>query len=143
MVSLLNAKLRKALNGEIEENVNDQDNEDNIYCSNCNLLRKEKKLLENKVQNLLDTIHEKDMEISKLKEMLGISGKSDVNTAKKNKKKKKKKIKIKIRMRMRKMFHIHHQIHQMIQKKNHHQKKEIKIKIITHYLKEMMESTKK
>ena len=89
MVSLLNAKLRKALNGEIEENVNDQDNEDNIYCSNCNLLRKEKKLLENKVQNLLDTIHEKDMEISKLKEMLGISGKSDVNTTKKNKKKKK------------------------------------------------------
>ena len=89
MVSLLNAKLRKALNGEIDENINDKDNEDNIYCSNCNLLRKEKKLLENKVQNLLDTIHEKDMEISKLKEMLGISGKSDLSTAKKNKKKKK------------------------------------------------------
>ena len=89
MVSLLNAKLRKALNGEIDENINDKDNEDNIYCSNCNLLRKEKKLLENKVQNLLDTIHEKNMEISKLKEMLGISGKSDLSTAKKNKKKKK------------------------------------------------------
>ena len=35
-------------------------------------------MLEDKVQNLLDKIHEKDIEISKLKEMLGISDKSEI-----------------------------------------------------------------
>ena len=70
MVYLLNAKLKRALNGEKEDDENaDKDNEENIICSNCNLLRKEKKLLETKVQSLLDTIHQKDLEIAKLKEM--------------------------------------------------------------------------
>ena len=47
-------------------------------CSNCKLLTKEKNLLEAKVQSLLDTIHQKDLEIAKLKEMLGLSDKDDV-----------------------------------------------------------------
>ena len=88
MVYLLNAKLKKALNGEIDENAND--NED-VSCSNCNLLRKEKRLLENKVQTLLETIRKKDMEISKLKEMLGISEKDEIVIKEKGKKKKHKK----------------------------------------------------
>ena len=96
MVYLLNAKLKRALNGEKEDDENaDKDNEENIICSNCNLLRKEKKLLETKVQSLLDTIHQKDLEIAKLKEMLGLSDKADVmpmeNTKSKKKKHKKKK----------------------------------------------------
>ena len=95
MVYLLNVKLKKALNGENvdDENIDDKDNIGNDYCSNCNLLRKEKKLLEDKVQSLLDRIHEKDLEISKLKEMLGIADNVDVlgkNKGKKGKKKKKK-----------------------------------------------------
>ena len=52
MVYLLNAKLKRALNGEIKKKK--KDNEDNIVCSNCNLLRKEKQMLEDKVQNLLE-----------------------------------------------------------------------------------------
>ena len=93
MVFLLNAKLKRALNGEVidEGNVNDNENMENDYCSNCNLLKKEKKLLEDKVQSLLDTIHEKDMEIAKLKEMLGIGDNVDVVLNKKGKKGKKKK----------------------------------------------------
>ena len=96
MVYLLNAKLKRALNGEKVDDENaDKDNEENIICSNCNLLRKEKKLLETKVQSLLDTIHQKDLEIAKLKEMLGLSDKADVmpmeNTKSKKKKHKKKK----------------------------------------------------
>ena len=91
MVYLLNAKLKRALNGEKEDNENaDKDNEENIICSNCNLLRKEKKLLESKVQSLLDTIHQKDLEIAKLKEMLGLSDKADVMSTEKSKSKKKK-----------------------------------------------------
>ena len=89
MVYLLNAKLKRALNGEIIEE--EKDNEDNIVCSNCNLLRKEKQMLEDKVQNLLDKIHEKDIEISKLKEMLGISDKSEIIIKDKGKKGKHKK----------------------------------------------------
>ena len=91
MVYLLNAKLKRALNGEVVDE--DKENEDNIVCSNCNLLQKEKQMLEDKVQALLDKIHEKDMEIAKLKEMMGISDKSDViikDKGKKHKKKKKK-----------------------------------------------------
>ena len=95
MVYLLNAKLKRALNGEKEDENADKDTEDNIVCSNCNLLRKEKKLLETKVQSLLDTIHQKDLEIAKLKEMLGLSDKADVmpmeNSKSKSKKKKHKK----------------------------------------------------
>ena len=95
MVYLLNAKLKRALNGEKEDENADKDTEDNIVCSNCNLLRKEKKLLETKVQSLLDTIHQKDLEIAKLKEMLGLSDKADVmpmeNSKNKSKKKKHKK----------------------------------------------------
>ena len=95
MVYLLNAKLKRALNGENEDENADKDTEDNIVCSNCNLLRKEKKLLETKVQSLLDTIHQKDLEIAKLKEMLGLSDKADVmpmeNSKSKSKKKKHKK----------------------------------------------------
>ena len=91
MVYLLNAKLKRALNGEKEDDENaDKDNEENIICSNCNLLRKEKKLLESKVQSLLDTIHQKDLEIAKLKEMLGLSDKADVMSTEKSKSKKKK-----------------------------------------------------
>ena len=89
MVYLLNAKLKRALNGEIDEN--DNDNEENVTCSNCNLLRKEKKLLENKVQTLLESIRKKDMEISKLKEMLGINDKCEIEIKDKGKKKKHKK----------------------------------------------------
>jgi len=93
MVYLLNAKLKRALNGEIEEENADKDNEDNFMCSNCKLLTKEKNLLEAKVQSLLDTIHQKDLEIAKLKEMLGLSDKADVMMMddKKGKKKKHKK----------------------------------------------------
>ena len=106
MVFLLNAKLKRALNGEVidEGNVNDNENMENDYCSNCNLLKKEKKLLEDKVQSLLDTIHEKDMEIAKLKEMLGIGDNVDVVLNKKAKKEKKvvkmekvEKVKIKVK----------------------------------------------
>ena len=92
MVYLLNAKLKRALNGEITEEQNENNNkEDNDFCSYCNLLRKEKKLLEDKVQSLLDTIHEKDMEIAKLKGMLGIGDNVDVVVKDKKKGKKKKK----------------------------------------------------
>ena len=91
MVYLLNAKLKRALNGEKEDDENaDKDNEENIICSNCNLLRKEKKLLETKVQSLLDTIHQKDLEIAKLKEMLGLSDKAQVMPMENEKSKKKK-----------------------------------------------------
>ena len=90
MVYLLNAKLKRALNGEKEDDENaDKDNEENIICSNCNLLRKEKKLLETKVQSLLDTIHQKDLEIAKLKEMLGLSDKAQVMPMENEKRKKK------------------------------------------------------
>ena len=91
MVYLLNAKLKRALNGEKEDENADKDTEDNIVCSNCNLLRKEKKLLETKVQSLLDTIHQKDLEIAKLKEMLGLSDKADVMPMENSKSKSKKK----------------------------------------------------
>ena len=93
MVYLLNDKLKRALNGEkVDDNANEEgDDNDNVLCSNCNLLKKEKKLLENKVQSLLDTIHQKDLEIAKLKEMLGLSDKADVMLEEKSKKKKHKK----------------------------------------------------
>ena len=93
MVYLLNAKLKRALNGEKidEENENDKQNEDGDFCSNCNLLRKDKKILEDKVQSLLDTIHRKDLEIAKLKEMLGINANVDVLLDEKGKKGKKRK----------------------------------------------------
>ena len=91
MVYLLNAKLKKALNGEIidEKNLKGKEDDDNILCSNCTLLRKEKKLLEDKVQKLLDIINQKNMEISKLKQMLGISDKTDIMVKEKGKKDKK------------------------------------------------------
>ena len=92
MVYQLNAKLQRALNGEKIDDPNAND-EENILCSNCKLLTKEKRLLENKVQKLLDTIQEKDLEISKLKEMLGIGNNVDElvdGKGKKGKKKKKK-----------------------------------------------------
>ena len=91
MVYLLNAKLKRALNGEKEDENAENGGEDNIICSNCNLLTKEKQLLEAKVQSLLDTIHQKDLEIAKLKEMLGLSEKADVMVLDDNKKSKKKK----------------------------------------------------
>ena len=91
MVYLLNAKLKRALNGEKEDENVDKENEENFICSNCNLLSKEKKLLETKVQSLLDTIHQKDLEIAKLKEMLGLSDKADVMMMDEKKGKKKKK----------------------------------------------------
>ena len=90
MVYLLNDKLKRALNGEKMDDEN-KESEDNVLCSNCNLLKKEKKLLENKVQSLLDKIHQKDLEIAKLKEMLGLSDKADVMVEEKTKKKKHKK----------------------------------------------------
>ena len=91
MVYLLNAKLKRALNGEKEEENVEKENDENFICSNCNLLNKEKKLLEAKVQSLLDTIHQKDLEIAKLKEMLGLSDKADVMMLEEKKEKKKKK----------------------------------------------------
>ena len=88
MVYLLNDKLKRALNGEA---IDEEDNEDhNVFCSNCNLLRKEKQLLEDKVQSLLDSIHKKDLEIAKLKEMLGINDKAEVIIKDKGKSKNKK-----------------------------------------------------
>ena len=90
MVYQLNAKLQRALNGEKIDDPNAND-EENILCSNCKLLRKEKRLLEDKVQKLLDTIQEKDLEISKLKEMLGIGNNVDILIDGKDKKAKKKK----------------------------------------------------
>ena len=90
MVYLLNAKLKRALNGEKEEENVEKENDENFICSNCNLLNKEKKLLEAKVQSLLDTIHQKDLEIAKLKEMLGLSDKADVMMLEEKKEKKKK-----------------------------------------------------
>ena len=90
MVYLLNAKLKRALNGENEEENAEKENGENFICSNCNLLNKEKKLLEAKVQSLLDTIHQKDLEIAKLKEMLGLSDKADVMMLEEKKEKKKK-----------------------------------------------------
>ena len=90
MVYLLNAKLRRALNGEKEDENADKETGDNIICSNCNLLTKEKNILEAKVQSLLDTIHKKDLEIAKLKEMLGLSDKADVMVSDEKKSKKKK-----------------------------------------------------
>ena len=91
-LQLCNIKLRKALNGEpIDEEELKKENEDyyNIECSNCSLLRKEKKLLEDKIQNLLDDIHEKDMEIARLREKLGLpktdyTGKSILKNKQKN-----------------------------------------------------------
>ena len=90
MVNQLNDKLQRALNGERINDPNAND-EENILCSNCKLLKKEKKLLEDKVQKLLDKIQEKDLEISKLKEMLGIGNNVDILVDDKNKKTKKKK----------------------------------------------------
>ena len=90
MVYLLNAKLKRALNGEKEEENVEKENDENFICSNCNLLNKEKILLEAKVQSLLDTIHQKDLEIAKLKEMLGLSDKADVMMLEEKKEKKKK-----------------------------------------------------
>ena len=86
MVYLLNVKLKKALNGENDE---DENKENEEYCSNCNLFRKEKQLMEDRIQNLLDKIHEKDLEICKLKEMLGISDKANIIIKDKKKDKKK------------------------------------------------------
>lgn len=74
-LQLANSNLRRAINGEkididsLKRN-SKEDNEDNIECSNCNLLRKEKNLLEDKVQKLLDTINEKDIEIARLKSFI-------------------------------------------------------------------------
>ena len=169
MVYLLNAKLKRALNGEKidDKNLNEKENEDNDFCHNCNLLRKEKKLLEDKVQNLLDNIHKKDLEIAKLKEMLCIGPNVNVFLAgkgkkgKKNKKKGsrgekgenpekgkdgkknkdgKKKILEKIKLvtkSQEKNTPIHYQMNQMMKKL---QKK--MIKIVIHYLREMKKQKK-
>ena len=77
LVDLLNGKLlsasekiHKLLNGDKinleEENKNANKNKN--VCSNCELLTKEKKILESKIQELMDNIQEKDTEIEKLKE---------------------------------------------------------------------------
>ena len=72
---LANEKIRKLVNGE-KININEEENKNNIkgkdtnyyLCNNCDLLSKEKKILENKIQVLMESIQEKDNEISKLKE---------------------------------------------------------------------------
>ena len=72
---LANEKIRKLVNGE-KININEEENKNNIkgkdtnyyLCNNCDLLSKEKKILENKIQILMESIQEKDNEISKLKE---------------------------------------------------------------------------
>lgn len=59
--------------------------------------------METKVQSLLDTIHQKDLEIAKLKEMLGLSDKADVMPMENSKSKSKKKsIRKKIKKKMEK-----------------------------------------
>ena len=65
-----NEKIHKLLNGDkinLEEENKNANKEKNV-CSNCELLTKEKKILENKIQELMDNIQEKDSEITKLKE---------------------------------------------------------------------------
>ena len=72
---IANEKIRKLVNGE-KININEEENKNstkgkdtNYYlCNNCDLLSKEKKILENKIQVLMESIQEKDNEISKLKE---------------------------------------------------------------------------
>ena len=73
---LANEKILKLSNGEKmnlkEENSNNKEVKDNhnifYTCHNCDLLSKEKKILEDKIQILMESIQDKDNEISKLKE---------------------------------------------------------------------------
>ena len=72
---LANEKIQKLVKGEkinLNEEPNNKDNkekENNTFiCNNCYLLSKEKKIMENKIQELMDSLQEKDNEISKLKE---------------------------------------------------------------------------
>ena len=79
LVDILNGKLlsasekiHKLLNGDkinLEEE-NKNANKDKNVCSNCELLTKEKKILENKIQELMDNIQEKDNEITKIKQII-------------------------------------------------------------------------
>ena len=81
LVDILNGKLlsasekiHKLLNGDkvnLEEE-NKNATKDKNVCSNCELLTKQKKILENKIQELMDNIQEKDTEITKLKEEIEI-----------------------------------------------------------------------
>ena len=64
---LANKKIYKLLNGE-KINLDEESFYKTKSCNNCDLLLKEKKILENKIQELMDNIQEKDNEISKLKE---------------------------------------------------------------------------
>ena len=76
---IANEKILKLSNGEKinqkeevsnnNKNKEVKDNHNNIYiCHNCDLLSKEKKISEDKIQILMESIQDKDNEISKLKE---------------------------------------------------------------------------
>ena len=75
---LANKKITKLINGEKINTEEEEENKMNdnqkksknnsFICNNCDLISKEKKILENKIQELMDTIQEKETEISKLKE---------------------------------------------------------------------------
>ena len=75
---LANKKIFKLINGEKINTEEEEENKMNnnqkksknssFVCNNCELISKEKKILENKIQELMDTIQEKETEISKLKE---------------------------------------------------------------------------
>ena len=73
---IANEKIFKLINGgkiniEEEKKLSIKHKSINSFiCKNCILISKEKKILENKVQELMDTIQEKESEISKLKEEL-------------------------------------------------------------------------
>ena len=76
-LSLANEKIYKLIKGE-KINLNEENNiinkktkikgKNSFLCNNCDLISKEKKILENKIQELMENIQEKETEISKLKE---------------------------------------------------------------------------
>ena len=86
---LANEKIHKLYKGEKINLAEEQTNNDNkekekennsFTCNNCDLLSKEKKIMETKIQELMDSLQEKDNEISKLKEEI-----KNINNSKDNK----------------------------------------------------------
>ena len=71
---LANDNINRLLKGEkIDINIvkNDNKNKINYKCNNCDLLEKEKKNYEDKIQELIDSNQEKDSQINKLKSEIG------------------------------------------------------------------------
>ena len=88
---IANNKIYKLLNGEKidlknEENKNNKKEilNNSFMCKNCDLLLKEKKILEIKIQELMDSIQEKDIEILKLKEEMQKNNKDNKKDNKDN-----------------------------------------------------------